>query len=49
MGLAVLLIVLGIILWIFVWPIIGIILLAIGVFLLLWASAVFGGRRRTWY
>jgi hypothetical protein len=50
MGLAGLLIVLGIIIWLLVNPLIGIVMLVIGLALLLWAGAfVGGGARRYWY
>jgi hypothetical protein len=50
MGLAGVLIVLGIVLWLLVNPLIGIICLVAGVVLLLWAGAfVGGGTRRVWY
>jgi hypothetical protein len=49
MGLAGLLIILGIVIWLLVNPLIGIVMLVIGLALLLWSGAVFGGTRRTWY
>ena len=50
MGLAAVLIVLGILLWLLFSPLLGIVCLAVGLILLLWAGAVVGGGpRRTWY
>ena len=50
MGLAGLLIVLGVVLWLLVNPVIGIVLLVIGLVLLLWSGAfIGGGQRRYWY
>jgi hypothetical protein len=50
MGLAGLLIVLGIVLWLLFSPLLGLILLALGLLLLVWSGALFtGGPRRYWY
>ena len=50
MGLAGLLIILGILLWLLWNPVVGIILLIVGLVLLVWAGAfVGGGTRRYWY
>ena len=44
------LIIAGILLWIFVWPILGIILLILGIIDLFWAGPSFrGGGPRRWY
>jgi Flp pilus assembly protein TadB len=51
MGLAVLLIIAGILIWLLLSPIIGIILLVVGLLLLLWAGMSFrgeGSRRYYW-
>ncbi|MBO0730189.1 MAG: hypothetical protein J2P57_13095 [Acidimicrobiaceae bacterium] len=52
MGAAAALIVIGILLWLLVWPIAGIVLVALGVLWIIWAMFMLGGpagRRRWWY